>query len=276
MSSCEGILVSNIREIVPPAGTFDGRGTQSAERVADILTAFLQGQEVLGVTEIATRLGLSKAVVHRVLQSLASRELVRADEHRAGYRLGPAAFALGAHAPREHDLREIALPYLARLRNATRETVTVSALVHTVRVYLDQLESPQEIRMAVELGRPRPLHAGASGKVILAFLDPLLRERVLTGSRLDRVTSATLDDPALLRKELARIRETHLAVSRGERNKNAGSVASAIFGPDGRVLGAVSICGPVERIDDEVIRRSGALVRTTAEEISAVVASEAG
>src|SRR5690606_27041258 len=137
---------------------------------------------------------------------------------------GPAAAAVGARALRELDLRTIALPVLRRLRDATRETTTLSVMVGDSRVYVEQVESPQEIRMLVDIGRRFPLHAGASSKAILAHLTPHDQERLLA-RRLDPLTPDTIVDVPRLRRELTAIRAHGVAVSVGERQVGAASVA---------------------------------------------------
>lgn len=242
-------------------------GTQSAIRVADVLLALAGGPERLGVTAIARELGLSKAVVHRILQSLLARHLVTVDPVTGTYALGAAAAALGARAMRDLDLRRTALPVLRRLQVETAETTTISALIGDRRVYLDQIVSVQRIRMEVELGLPFPLHAGSSSKAILAVAPPDLRQHILEAA-LTRLTAHTIVDPDALLLELEEIGRTGVAVSRGERQSGAGSVAAAVFGLDGWVVGAISVCGPITRFNDAAVERFVPLVRDAAEEIS--------
>jgi DNA-binding IclR family transcriptional regulator len=242
-------------------------GTEAAGRVADVLLLFTQGPVALGVSEISRELGLSKAVVHRILQSLAARSFVETDPHTRGYRLGPGAVALGARALRDLDLRRAAGPILRRLRDATRETTTLSALVRGSRVYLDQYESPQEIKMTVELGRPHPLHAGASSRAMLAFMPEDVWDTVI-GQGLARLTPVTVGDPDELRRLLSEVRSRGYATSLGERQYGAGSVAAPVFGMDGEVSGAISACGPVSRFEPATVERHVPLVREAADSIS--------
>jgi DNA-binding IclR family transcriptional regulator len=242
-------------------------GTEAAARVADVLLAFADGSAVLGVSEVARRLRLSKAVVYRILRSLASRELLAYDEGRRAYRLGPAAAMLGARALSEHDLRRVALPVLRRLQQVSGETATVSELIGTSRVYLDQVPSLKEIKMTVELGRPFPLHAGASGRVILAFSPPDLREAILEDA-LEALTPLTPTERAPLEEELGRVREAFTAVSLGERQTGAASVAAPVFGVDGYAIGSLSVCGPVDRFDAETVERIRPLIRDAARQVS--------
>src|SRR3954465_9820396 len=125
------------------------QGTEAAARVVDVLVLFTEGPRSWGVSAIARRLGLSKAVVHRILQTLVERGLLVTDPDTRGYVLGPTAAALGARALRDSSLRAAALPVLRRLQRETGETTTVSARVPGGRVYLDQVESTREIKMTV-------------------------------------------------------------------------------------------------------------------------------
>jgi IclR family transcriptional regulator, acetate operon repressor len=253
---------------VPLSETDLTAGTESATRVADVLLTLGADPGPLGVSALARRLGLSKAVVHRILRSLESRALVAFDPERRAYTLGPAAAALGARALRDLDLRGVALPVLRRLQERTGETTTLSALIGAERVYLDQVPSRQEIKMTVELGRPFPLYAGASSKAILAFAPAGLRARVLEGP-LEPLTARTPLDRAALAAELEDIARAGVAVSLGERQQGAGSVAAPVFGVDGTAVGALSASGPVDRFDEATVARIAPLVREAAAEVSA-------
>jgi DNA-binding IclR family transcriptional regulator len=242
-------------------------GTEAAVRVADVLLVFTEGPSTIGVSRIARELDLSKAVVHRILQSLAARGMVELDPERREYRLGPAAAALGARALRDSDLRGASLDVLRRLRDEVGETATLSSLVPHGRVYLDQFEGVHEIKMTVELGRRFPLHAGSSGKCVLAFLPPQQIDELL-GAPLARLTEHTVVDPAALRAELAEIRARGWARSGGERQSDAGSVAAPIFNVAGSVVGAISVCGPRYRVTGEFVDRIAPRLTAAAAEIS--------
>ena len=245
----------------------DSTGTEAAARVADVLMLFTDGPDFLGVSAIARELDLSKAVVHRILQTLLQRGLIASHPDSRGYSLGPAAAALGARALRESRLRTVAMPVLRELQRTTGETTTVSAIVPGGRVYLDQVESALEIKMTVEVGRRFPLHAGSSSTCILAFLPAVERDAVLAGE-LSPLTDRTVVDADALRERLVRVAGYGYARSDGERQTGAASVAAPVFGVDGAVLGAISVCGPGARIDDATTERFIPLLRAAADEIS--------
>lgn len=245
----------------------DQLGTEAAARVADVLLAFLQGPRSLGVSALARELGLSKAVVHRILQTLVNRGLLTSDLTTREYHLGPAAAALGARSLRESDLRTVAMPVLRELQQATGETTTVSALVPGGRVYLDQVESTKEIKMTVEIGRRFPLHAGSSSTSMLAFLPAAQQEEVLR-THLEALTARTVVDPDALRGRLHEVRRSGVAQSDGERQSGAGSVAAPVFGVDGSVQGAISVCGPADRVGPAARERFVPLLVEASDRIS--------
>jgi len=181
------------------------------------------------------------------------------------------ALKIGLAAVRLLDVPAAAKPVLHRLVEITGETATLSIRDGWTRMYLDQVLSPKEVRMSVSVGHSYPLHAGSSSKAILAALpDPEIEEYLHTGKR-DRLTAATIVDPVALRNEIATIRRLGYATSRGERQADAGSVASAVYQADGRVFGSLSVCGPAFRFDAATQRRIGAIVRDVGDELSKTV-----
>lgn len=223
----------------------------------------------LGVSTIARELALPKAVAHRILKELAADGFLAFDEDTKLYRLGPGAVAVGMAALRTLDVPDVARRYMTRLVRATGETATLSVRQGWSRVYIDQVISPYEVRMSVALGTSHPLHSGSSSKAILAALDDSDVAEYLDHHPLNAVTGSTITSAAELLREIARIRERGFAVSLGERQAGAGSVAAAVLHPAGHVFGSISLCGPQDRFTAEVCESHGALIAQAAADISA-------
>lgn len=235
----------------PAARSSASESSSALERGADVLLLFANSSEPsLGVTQIAHRLGLSKAVVHRILSALRKKGLVDLDEASRRYSLGPVIISLGLTYLQRLDVRTVALPELTRLSRETNETTTLSVRTGSHRVYVDQVTPMREVLMSVKLGVPYPLHAGASSKAMLAFLPSEERDQLL-GEPLAKLTGATITDRRRLRRELALIVERGWATSVGERQSGAGSVAAPIFDVRGYPIAAASVCGPAERMLEE-------------------------
>jgi DNA-binding IclR family transcriptional regulator len=240
-----------------PAGAID--------RALAVLGVLAEASQPMGVTEIARRVGLPKSVVHYHVSALVRNRYVEARPDRR-YGLGYAALRLGRGNHSNVELRTRALPHMRSLHHETWETVTLSVLVGRERVYVDQLVSPHEIKLAVELGRPFPLHVGASGRSILAFLPVDTRESLLS-EPLERLSAHTVVDAADLRALLESVRVTGVAFSRSERHEGAAAVGAPVFDTHG-VAGAMTVCGPEFRFDEASLERYAPLVKSAAVELS--------
>ncbi|GII97509.1 IclR family transcriptional regulator [Sinosporangium siamense] len=228
----------------------------TVERAADVLVLFAESaRPTLGVTEIADKLSLSKAAVHRILASLRSRGLVELDEETRRYALGLMSMRLGLAYLDRIDLRGIAAPELAALSAETGETATLSVRSGDSRIYLEQVTPAREVRMSVTLGVPYPLHVGASSKAFLAFLPEAERDAYLTRH--------APGERGTLNEQAEHVRQVGYAVSYGERQPGAGSVAAPVFDHTGRPAAAVSVCGPLERFRNEADSCAKALLQAT-------------
>ena len=235
-----------------PAGSGSSGATVTAvTRTADVLTFLAQGPpRPVGVTEIATGLGLSKAVVYRILASLQDRGYVEFDAETRRYLLGPKCLALGTAYLERTDTRRSVHDALVTLSARSEETATLSLRTGWARMYVDQILPPDDIKMVVPIGRLFPLHAGASSKAFLAFLPEDERERFFAEHpRLPALTERTVIDAAALRGELEEIRERGFASSRGERQDGAASVAAPVLDRGGTPTAVISVCGPIERFE---------------------------
>ncbi len=239
------------------AGGSSSATVTAVVRTADVLSFLAQAPlRPVGVTEIATGLGLSKAVVYRILASLQDRGYVEFDAASRRYLLGPKCLALGTAYLERTDTRRSVHNALVTLSARSEETATMSLRTGWERMYVDQILPPDDIKMVVPIGRLFPLHAGASSKAFLAFLPEAQRERFFTEHpRLPKLTDHTVTDATVLRAELEEIRAAGFASSRGERQHGAASVAAPILDASGAPAAVISVCGPIDRFE---ARRSDA------------------
>jgi DNA-binding IclR family transcriptional regulator len=237
-------------------------------RVVDVLLAFTGTETWHRLTDLATATNLKKPVVYRILQTMMVRGLVVADEGSHRYRLGPAAHALGNSAARQSSLRAAALPVMTRLADATKETITLSARLGLRRVYVEQVESSQTIRITVQVGQQVGLNLGAVSHCILAFLTPGEIDDVLADP-IPALTPLTVTDRDVIRVRLEEIRERGWAQSEGERVVGSSNVAAPVFDPQGEIIGAVSVGGLATRMDDERVLVLGRAVMAASREITA-------
>ena len=245
---------------------------RSVARALDLVTALEDGPQTLGM--LAQSSHLSKGTAHRLLATLATAGLVTQDPATATYALGPGCFGiLDAVVHGAGGLDLIAASALADLSAVTRETVALYVRAGPQRICVAQVASPQPIRYSARLGMENPVYAGAMGKVLLAFSRPGVRDEILDRMPLVAWTGNTITDRRELERELDAIRARGLAVSRGERSVGVAAVSAPVFATDGRVLAALAILGPDERLTDATIAACEAPLIATAADISDRIAA---
>lgn len=230
----------------------------TAARISALLTAFRPGDEALGVSELARRTALPKSSVHRLSGHLVAHGLLERDG--PSLRLGLRLFEIGQLAVRQRGIVDAARPYLADLREATRNTVHLAVLEGTEVVYLDVLRGPDAPRLPSRIGGRFPAHATAVGKAILAHGPESLVQAVIDAG-LPRISPRTVTAPGLLRRQLDRIRSEGLAYEREESGPGVVCAASPLLSADGRAVAAISISGWSNRMRTE---RVAPAVRTAA------------
>lgn len=224
-----------------------GQTITSIERASDVLSLFADTRgPTLGVTEIANALGLSKAVVYRILTSFRAKGYIEIDPGTRRYSLGPRSLHLGLAYLRGTDVPTLARPEMEGLSLATDETATLSLRTGWTRVYVDQVTPVRDVKMVIQVGLQVPLHAGASSKAFLAFLEDEDIDEYLK-QPLASLTEATVTSVRALKTELLEIRDRGYAASVGERLDGAASVAAPILDHASRPVAVISVCGPAER-----------------------------
>ena len=201
------------------------------------------------LSELARLTGSPKTSLVGLLAGMVAEGCLTRDD--AGrYTLGPRVHALALRAMAGRELVSLARPVLARLVEATGETAVIGALAPDtdLAVYLDKVESSNPIRYAVTVGERRELYCTAMGKALLAHFEPARLKRYLREIPRERFTANTVTGVAELTAEMERIRRDGLARTNGERVVGANGVAAPVFGEDGKVVAAILIAGPPERM----------------------------
>ncbi|WP_338051934.1 IclR family transcriptional regulator [Pseudonocardia acidicola] len=211
-------------------------------RVLDVLAAFTTDRPRLTLTEISRRSELPLTTTHRLVGELAAWGALERDED-GRYGIGLRLWEVGALAPRSLGLRESAMPFLEDLYEVTRENVQLAVLDGTEVVYVERLSGRAAVNVITRVGMRLPLHATGVGLVLLAHADAELQERVLAAP-LRRYTDKTICSADELRRVLADVRRTGVAISDGQIELVALSVAAPVRGASGDVVAALSVVVP--------------------------------
>lgn len=202
----------------------------------------------LGVTELSKRSSITKARAFRLLSTLEERGFVQRQSEGATYQLGSAALLVGMAAVAQVSLVRQAAKYLEQLGGQFNENVQVRVRDGLESVCVARWDSTHDLRIHSAIGAKRPLHGGASGKLLLAFAPAAVADAVVSGD-LARFTPNTPTRTKLL-AELGRIRKQGYATSLGEISADVVSVAAPVRDASGQVIAAISIAAPTSRTLD--------------------------
>ncbi|UCF09598.1 MAG: IclR family transcriptional regulator [Candidatus Bipolaricaulota bacterium] len=221
----------------------------------------------LGVAEIAERMGLPLSTAYRYVATLKQHQLLEQDPVAGSYRLGTRLLDWSGAVARP-GVRQVSLPRMVSLSRRCGETVILSALRQHEGICLEKVEGHHALRVSHELGAVFPLHAGTSGKTLLAYVDPEDQKEILQSVGLERFTETTITDPELLRGELRRISAQGYAESDGEVLRGTYGIGAPIFSEAGRIIAALSVSAPRHRLEGERRKKTIEWVVNTAQEIT--------
>ncbi|MDI3330496.1 MAG: IclR family transcriptional regulator [Micrococcus sp.] len=231
-------------------------GVGVVDKAAAILDALEAGPTSLAQLVAAT--GIARPTLHRLAAALVHHRLVGRDlqgRYILGSRLGELASAAG-----EDRLTSAAGPVLTRLRDATGESSQLFRRQADSRVCVASAERPVGLRDTIPVGTRLSMKAGSAAQVLLAWED---HERLVEG----------LNGAVFTPTVLAAVRRRGWAQSLGEREPGVASVSAPVRSPSGRVIAAVSISGPIERLTRQPGRVHAETVMRAAHNLTELVRS---
>ena len=226
-------------------------GVGVLDKAAHILDALESGPLTLAGLVSAT--GLARPTAHRLATALEHHRLVTRDLN-GRFVLGPRVGELAAAAG-EDKLLAVANPILIALRDATKESAQLYRRQGDQRICVAAAERMTGLRDSVPVGVALTMQAGSAAQILLAWEEPDKLHRGLIGAKF----TAT---------DLSGVRRRGFAQSLGEREAGVASVSAPIRGSGGRVIAAVSISGPMERLTRTPGRIHGHAVLAAAARIS--------
>ncbi|MDK3074714.1 IclR family transcriptional regulator [Sedimentitalea sp. JM2-8] len=246
---------------------------QSIRRTALVLKALSEGpSRGLRLSDVSTAVELSKTTALRLLKALMDVGYVDYDEAAKCYRLGYELFALGISARRFHII-ELARPGLARLAEATEDTVFLSVRDGDQALCADRCTGSYPIRtLTLSVGDRRPLGVGAGSLALLAFENPAEIDRILEATRRDRLTYAGHDDETMTQL-IGQTQRTGHSYNDGRIVGAMNAVGVPVLDANGRVVAALSIAAIRERMTGPRRSELVALLIAEAEQLGRALGS---
>ncbi|MEL6503770.1 MAG: IclR family transcriptional regulator [Pseudomonadota bacterium] len=246
----------------PNTAPTNGSGTLGkALEVLDIIAA---AQHPLRFTDILAQSRQPRGTLHRQLTNLVHEDLVKVNGDHT-YTAGLRLLKLAARSWSNNSLRSIAYPHIKTLQQKTGETVHLGVLNGQEVIYIDKLESRQNVRMHSQVGNVSPLYCTGVGKAILASMPPDQSALLVEGLDYHRHTPSTLYTPSLLEAELKTIRaKCGLSHDREEHEPGIYCVAHGIMHEPSGTYAGVSATAPAFRLQGDTIEIWEGLVRDCA------------
>jgi DNA-binding IclR family transcriptional regulator len=211
------------------------------ERAAAILGAFDADNRELTLATLVRRSGLPRSTAHRVADRMIGLGWLDRQDHR--YRIGNRLFELSGLVPVRHELREVVLPFMQDLYEATRTTVQLGVLAGAQVLIVEKITGHRRMPVLSQVGGFVPAYCSSLGRAILAYSPREVVDVALAGE-LPARTPLTLTSAVAVRRELAAIPERGWALEREEGNIGISCVGVPVFGPLGEVVAALSVTGP--------------------------------
>jgi DNA-binding IclR family transcriptional regulator len=242
-------------------------GVESPRRVLSMLAWFDAARSAASIETLAHAIAAPKSTAYRYVSLL--REFGFLMEAPGGkYALGPRALGMARAAQAAVNYAEIARPALETLSHETGETAFLLRRVGDHAICVARCDPVNPVRIFLEIGSAVPLHVGASPKMLLAHLPA--RERDAYLARASHSNPALRKNRARLRAELERMRLDGIGITIDEITPGVWACAAPVL-EHGKAIAAVSMAGPVFRIDKARRRRFESMVKAAADEVSATI-----
>jgi DNA-binding IclR family transcriptional regulator len=242
---------------------------KSLEKALSILELMILEGRNLALTAIASKSGLGKGTVHRILGTLKSRKFVNQDPDTRKYGLGIRALEMGSAVKKDEILRKAMRPALRELFRQCNETVNAAILEHSEIIYIYRLESEEPLRFSLQVGSRFPAHCTSTGKIMLADLsDQELGRLYENRDDLCKLTEKSIGSFKQLMEEIRDLRQKGLAYDLEETLAGVNCIAAPVRKAGKEVVAAISISGPKERMTKTKMSSFASLITEAAAKIS--------
>ncbi len=227
---------------------------RAAERAFALVEVLASATEPVGLIDLSQRMGLAPATVHRMLVTLVSIGWAEQRSARSGYQLSERMLGVAALALANNPLVRHGRSVLERLTARSQYNSYLCVLENERIVYLATARGDLSPRYDFYVGTSARSWVHSAGKVILAYLEPEERDRVIAsyGARQKR-TPATVIDAEELERQFSQIRQDGYFIDRGEYTQLRCSIAAPVRGAGGRVHAAIVCAGSIEQLDGKAM-----------------------
>lgn len=231
-----------------------------------LLKYFTQNTPSWGVRELAKEAGINHSIVYRILSTFENHGFLIQDPETKKYELGLRFLEYGNIVSEKMKLSEFIYPIMKRLSDQINESIFLTWLDDYEGVTVEIAESNQKIKFAVSLGTRTPLYAGASCKLIMAYL-PREKQLEIIKRGMHSFTDKTIIDEENLLKDLDKIKSQGYCYSIGEYSDSVFGLGVPLFRKKDEIIASLTISGPEYRMTEADVPKTLAILQKEAENI---------
>ena len=244
---------------------------QSVDRALLLLEYITSHPEKkLTLTELAEVMELDKSSVFRILATLSRHGLVRQEEGKKIYRPGFGIFGLASSLYEQIKLPVIVSPFLREIARKTRENAHLAVRSGVQAVFIDREQGTNRILTNTNIGDTEELYCTAVGRCLICDYSREELGILLGGRELERFTERTITDLDTLSEELKNVKARGYAVDMEEYEPKVICLACPIVSYQGKIIAAIGISGPKDRVLPDLERNIG-IVREATSEINGLL-----
>lgn len=226
-----------------------GGTLQSVDNALQILNILVEEGPELGVSELSRKLGLGKSTIHRLLSTLEGRNFVVQNPMTGKYKPGMRIVNLGAEVLRQINVIQEAHSHLEELSRRTGETTHLCLYNKGEITFVDKVVGNNPALMTSIIGIRKKAYCTGSGKVLVAFLPEIEREKYLRDIELCRYTPYTITSVGKLREVLEQIRQQGYGEDQQESEEGLVCFSAPVWSGKGEVIASISVSGAASRMN---------------------------
>ncbi len=248
-----------------PSTTEEVKTIEKALRLIDELAA---AKEPLALQALAKRSGYAKSTVHRLVSTLRAHNIVEQSPQDGRYYLGIRLFELGCAVSNNWDVAAIAKPYMQNIASQINESVCLAMVSRGEVLIIDFIESTNMFHVVSRVGAKLPIHCTVQGKIMLAYMPPAQRKRIIKERGMQIYTPNTIHSTEQLEEDLHLTRTRGYAIDNSEFHVGLHSVAAPILNFEGEPTYSFSVVSMFHPVESAEFQRAKQLVIQAAADIS--------
>jgi DNA-binding IclR family transcriptional regulator len=246
----------------------------AVQRAVEVLELLAGSHTGISLADLSRQTGFPKSSLFRILLTLEKSSIVQLDRTRNIFTLGMKLIDWGNRALEKIDLKTVTHPHLVRMAHETRESYYVAILEDNEVIIIDRADTPEIWRMVARLGQRSPVHATASGQVLMAEAPDEVLNVAIQRTGLKRFTPQTITSVARLKSRLKEVRKDGYVINDAEYKPDLCVIAAPLRDHHGKVVAAL-----MTALQSERARRNKALLMSIVEILkreASVISKELG